>query len=282
MRRAALLAVAAVLLAVPLVAGAAAGAPPQAGDAADTKQLFDDGVRALQQERPNDAVASFEALADRGVIDAVASYDRGLAYALRVRENAERPGDLGRAAHGFEEARELSSDPRLTADAEAALAAVRAEVGRRKAREGVSVDVEQRASPWRALSQSLGENGWAAVAIASSLLLGAGLFLRWLARGSRARAGAAIAIAASAPMLVLGAALARSARHDRLHLHEAVVIGPSARPSDSHGIALPQGSPLPEAARVEVLGHEGGWTEFRWGSLKAWVPAATLRPIAKP
>lgn len=280
MRRGALLIVAAALVGL-LLAGSAGAAPDSEGPS-DTKQLFDDGVTALKQERPNEAVASFEALADRGVVDAVASYDRGLAYALRVHANAEQPGDLGRAAHGFEEARELSSDPHLTADANAALASVRAEVGRRKAREGVTVDVEQRAPPWRSLAQSLGENAWAAIAVAAALLLGAGLFLRWLAQGARARAGAAIAIVAAAPALVLAAALARTARHNRLYLREAVVVSASARPSDAKGIALPQSRPLPEAARVEIVEENAGWTEFRWGSLEAWVPAATLRPIAKP
>ena len=248
----------------------------------DTQQLFADGVKALTDERPNDAVASFEALADRGVVDPVASYDRGLAYALRVHAGAEQPGDLGRAAHGFEEARMLSTDPHLVSDAQAGLVAIRNEVGRRKAREGITVDVEQHPSPWRTLTRMLGENEWSGIAIAASFILAAALFLRWLATGSRQRAGAAIAIAVSAPTLVLAAALARTARHDRLWLREAIVVAPSARPSDSHGIVLPQAQPLPEAARVEVLGENAGWTEVRWGALDAWVPTSTLRPLAKP
>jgi hypothetical protein len=258
-------------------------APPIArADDNETKTLFADGVRALQEERPNDAVASFEALADRGIVDPVISYDRGLAYALRVRAGAEQPGDLGRAAHGFEEARALSWDSPLVVDAETALTAVRGEVGRRKAREGLTVDVEQHPSPWRTLTHALGETAWTWIAVTASVVLAAALFLRWLAHGSRARAGAAIAIAASAPILVLAAALARTARHDRLWLREAIVISPAVRPSDAHGIVLPQAQALPEAARVEVVGDNGGWTEVRWGPLDAWVPTGTLRPIARP
>ena len=82
--------------------------------------------------------------------------------------------------------------------------------------------------------------------------------------------------------MLLGAALARSARSDRLDLHEAIVVSATARPSDAHGIVLPQSTPLPEAARVEVLDESGGFTEFRWGGLRAWVPTATLRTLAKP
>jgi len=266
----------------PSVDGSAAGGTSQTPSVDDTPRLFADGVHALEQEQPNEAIASFEALADRGVVDAVVSYDRGLAYALRIRANAEQSGDLGRAAHGFEEARELSREARLTSDAEAGLTAVRAEVGRRKAREGLTVDVEQRASPWRTLSRMLGESAWASIAIATSFVLGAALFFRWLSKGSRARAGAAIAIAISAVLLPFTAALARSARHDRLWLNEAIVISPAARPSDSHGIALPQATPLPEAARVEIIEQSAGLTEIRWGSLDAWVPTSALRPLAKP
>jgi hypothetical protein len=261
-----------------LVRDARADGPP----ADETATLFADGVRALKEERPNDAVASFEALADRGIIDPVVSYDRGLAYTLRVRAGAEQAGDLGRAAHGFEEARALSLDARLVSDADVALAAVRGEVGRRKAREGVTVDVEQHPSPWRTLARLTSENTWAWMAVGASFLLAAALFIRWLAHASRERAGAAIAVAVSAPLLVVAAALSRTSRHDRLWLNESVVISPAARPSDVHGIPLPQGQPLPEAARVEVVDQNAGFTEIRWGTLDAWVPASTLRPLAKP
>ena len=260
----------------------ALAAPAIAQSDGETQKLFADGVAALKDEKPNEAVASFEALADRGVIDPVASYDRGLAYALRVRANAEQPGDLGRAVHGFEEAIALTRDPQLARDAEQAATLVRSEVSRRKAREGVTVDIEQRTSPWRTLTQALPEDTWAALAIACSFVLGCALFLRWLASQARARAGAAIALAVSAPALVLCAALARSARSDRLNLREAIVVSTGARPSDAHGIVLPQSTPLPEGARVEVLDQSGGFTEFRWGDLRAWVPGATLRALAKP
>jgi hypothetical protein len=261
---------------------AALAAPSLArADDSETSKLFEDGVHALAEERPNDAVASFEALGDRGVVDAVASYDRGLAYALRVRANAEQPGDLGRVAHGFEEARALTGDPVLAADAQSALQMVRSEVSRRKAREGVTVDMEQHASPWRTLSRAIDENAWTVLAAFAAIALGVGLFLRWLATASRARAAATIVIAVAAPTMVLAAALARTARSDRLHLHEAIVVSPSARPSDSHGIVLPQATPLPEAARVEIVDENGAWTEFRWGALDAWVPSQTLRPLAK-
>jgi hypothetical protein len=268
------------------LAGAAAltlGALARADDGArdEAAKLFADGVHALEQQRPTDAVDDFEAVADRGVIDATASYDRGLAYAMRIHMGAEQPGDLGRAAHGFEEARELADDDSLRRDAQTALAAVRSEVARRKARQGSAVDMDQHAAPWRALTHALPENTWAALALTAALVFGCALFLRWLSSSSRARAGAAIAIATSLPVLVLAAALTRSARRDRLELREAIVISPSVRPSDSRGVVLSGGATIPEAARVELREQEGAFTEVRWGTLDAWVPTTALRPLAK-
>ncbi len=89
--------------------GSSPSNPPPADDGAAA--LFESATKALHEGRAGDAIGAFETLADEGVVDAVASYDRGLAYAMRVRIGAEVPGDLGRAAQGFEEARDLSRDP---------------------------------------------------------------------------------------------------------------------------------------------------------------------------
>lgn len=257
----------------------AAWQAPARADA--NEDLFAAGARALDDERPNDAVAGFEALADRGVVDANASFDRGLAYASRVRLGAEQPGDLGKAAHGFEEALALSDDPALSRDAERALTQVRTEIGRRRAREGNAVEIEQRRPAWRALSRLLSENAWSGLALAASLLLGAGLFLRWKSPTGRRRAASTTMVAVAVPALFFAAALAATARHDRLYLREGVIVVASARPSDVRGIALPGSTPLPEGARVEILGTNAAWTEVRHDSLEAWIPTSTLRTIAR-
>jgi len=259
---------------------ATALASPARADVPDA-ELFAAGVRALDDERPNDAVASFEALADRGVVDGEASFDRGLAYAARVRLGAEQPGDLGKAAHGFEEAMALADDGALARDAETALTQVRTEIGRRRAREGNAVEIEQRRPAWRALSRLVSENAWSALAIASSLLLGAGLFFRWKSPTGRRRGASATMIAVAVPAVLLSTSLAATARHDRLYVREGVIIAASARPSDARGIALAGGAPLPEGARVEILGASAAWTEVRAGAVDAWIPTSTLRPIAR-
>ena len=121
-----------------LIVGAGLAFAPRGAQATEnpddeSASLFALGIKALHDGRAGDAINAFEAFADQGGVDATASYDRGLAYAMRVHIGAEKPGDLGRAAQGFEEARGLSHDRRAVDDASRALDAVRSEVARRAA-----------------------------------------------------------------------------------------------------------------------------------------------------
>ena len=247
----------------------------------DVDSLFTSGAQALQEGRVGDAIDAFEAYADRGLVDAVASYDRGLAYAERVRIGAEKDGDLGRAAQGFEEALDLSRDPKLVADAERGLAAVRGEVARRRLRAGQPVEVDPGRSLSRTLAALLVENTWAVVALAASAALGLGLFVRWLARRPRVRVGGGVMAGVAAPALAFAVAMTAAARHDRLSLVEAVVVTSTARPTDERGVILPGSTPMPEGARVEVIREQGPSARVRFGALDAWLPAGALRPLAQ-
>src|SRR5262249_24763589 len=117
------LAVAALAVAALLSAATRAQGPPE--------ELFGKGTAALGRGEYGVAIDTFEALADQGFVHPDASYDRGLAYVMRYRAHADRPGDLGRAAAAFEEALLLRPSDR---EAQAALDLVRAEVTRKRAR----------------------------------------------------------------------------------------------------------------------------------------------------
>ncbi len=257
----------------------ALASPARADD--DVAQLMTDGSRALKEGRASDAITSFEALADRGVVDAVASFDRGLSYATRVRIGAEVPGDLGRAAHGFEEARDLTRDPRLADDATRALTIVRSEVARRRTQAGESVEVDPGRSLGRTVAGLLAEDTWAVLAVLASATVSLGLLLRLRSSRRAVRLGSGVAAGLAAPTFVLATAMLLSARHDRLNLREAVVVSPSARPGDERGLALPGAAPLPEGVRVELLEERGASTRVRFGALEAWVPASALRELAR-
>jgi hypothetical protein len=243
--------------------------------------LFAQATQALREGRAGDAIASFESLADRGVVDPVASYDRGLAYATRVRIGAEVPGDLGRAAHGFEEARDLARDPGLGDDASRALVVVRSEVARRRMRAGQPVEVDPGRSLGRTVAGLLAEDTWAGLAVAASALLALSLFARWLAAVPRVRVACAVAAAVAAPVLAISVAMTLAARHDRVGLREAVVVTAAARPTDERGIAVSGGTPLPEGARVEIIEARGASSRVRFGTIEALVPASAVRDLAR-
>jgi hypothetical protein len=268
------------VLALAALAAVLVASPARADD--DPAALFQQASRALEDGRAADAVAAFEALADRGVVDPVASYDRGLAYAMRVRVGAESPGDLGRAAHGFEEARDLARGGPVFEDASRALTVVRSEVARRRLRAGEPVEVDPGRSLARTVAGLLAEDTWAVIAAAASAVLALGLFVRWLAREPRTRIGGGVAAGVAAPALVAALVMTLAARHDRLSLREAVVVSPAARPTDDRGIALPGALPLPEGARVEVTEARGASSHVRFGAIEAWLPAVALRELARP
>ena len=246
----------------------------------DTSALFGSATTALHDGRAGDAIAAFESLADRGVVDAVASYDRGLAYAMRVRIGAEVPGDLGRAAHGFEEARDLSTEPRLVDDAARALGVVRGEIARRRMRAGDPVEVDPGRSLSRTLAGLLPERVWSGMAVAFSVSLAAGLFALWLGRDPRTRIAGGVVASVAGPVLLVAMGMTLAARHDRLGLREAVVVTTGARPTDSNGITVPGATTIPEGSRVEIVDARGASTRVRFGVVDAWVTSSALRELS--
>ena len=262
-------------------ARAAEATPDAAGSGDEIATLFNAGVHALAEERPGDAVANFEALADRGVVDPVVSFDRGLAYAQRVRGRSPLPGDLGRAALGFEEARALTRDPELAREATKALGVIRAEVARRRALAGEPVEVDPGISLGRALVGLAPEDDWAAMALGAAAVLTIALFLRWRSDARRVKIGSAIGIAVSGLTLAAGLLLVFAARDERLHLREGIIVSDAARLSDEHHLTLPGAAPLPEAARVTIEDASGGWAYVRFGPARGWVPSPVVRPLAR-
>jgi hypothetical protein len=268
-----------VLLAFGVVS--ASGRTAHAEDTETPAAMFAGGAQALRDGRASDAIAAFEALADRGTVDPAASYDRGLAYAMRVRIGAEVPGDLGRAAQGFEEARDLTHDSKLEDAASRALTVVRSEVARRRTRAGEPVEVDAGRSLARTVSSLLAENSWCLLAAVCSAILAIGLFVRRIARKRRLRVGGGVAAGLASPLLLLAVAMALAARHERRAVEEAVVVTSGTRPSDERGIVAPGATPLPEGARVEVVYWRESRARIRFGALDAWVPTTALRDLAR-
>lgn len=273
-----------VFLAAMLVGIAASADEPQATvEDQDPATVFREATDALAGERPSDAIAKLESLGDKGVGDAVASFDRGLAYARRVRAGAgaEQAGDLGRAAHGFEEARELTRDPVLADDATRALVAVRAEVARRRARSGEPVDLEHGVSLGRSIVGLLPENVWAFLSIAFASVLTIAIVVRSRVTLARAKVAATTTCAVTGALLAITALCAWAARDARLHLREGVVVTPNARLLDERHVVRDAVAPIAEATRVRIVDEGAGYARIAVGGQEGWLPSSSVLPIAK-
>ena len=257
----------ALALLIPSAALAQAAAPPP-------EDLFREGAAALARGEHAAAIDTFEALADRGFVHPDASFDRGLAYALRARDKADRPGDLGRAAAAFEESLRLRPDD---AEAERALDAVRAEITRRRSRRAKD-EVDVRPTLDRVIVGLASEQTWGLAALLASLLLAVGLVLRRRPAGPAHVAGSVLAPAALVALLAL-VPLAAFARHLRLHTRAAVIVVPEAYFADESGRALGL-EPIPEGASVEAGRRAGGLVAIRWGPHEGWVPVSSVRLLA--
>ena len=247
----------------------------------DPAALFKQATEALASERPNEAIAKLEALNDRGVTDPVVSFDRGLAYAARVRAGAEQPGDLGRAAHGFEEAKELTHDAQLGKDAQSALAAVRSEIARRRARAGDPVQIEHGFSLGRAIVEVLPENAWAGLAALVALVLTVAILLRRLAVQPRAKVAATTTGAIAGLLLVLGAGLTYAARDARRNLREGILVVSNARLLDAKHLPREGAEPLPEGLRVRIVEEDGGYSRIAFAGGEGVIPTSSVLPLAR-
>ncbi|AKT43538.1 hypothetical protein [Chondromyces crocatus] len=246
-----------------------ATAPAQAPEA-----LFAEGANALASGDYAAAIDLFEALADRGFVHPDASYDRGLAYALRARAKADRPGDLGRAAAAFEETLHLRPGD---IEAERALDTVRAEITRRRSRRAKDA-VDVRPTLDRVVVGLASEQTWGLAALLASVFLAVGIRLRRQPTGHAHVAGSVLTPAALVALLIL-TPLALFARHLRLDTRPGVIVVQEAYLTDASGRTLGR-DPVPEGASVEVGRREGSLIEVRWGASEGWIPASSVRIIS--
>jgi hypothetical protein len=267
--------------------------------------LIEKSKAALAAGEYGSAIDALEALADRGVLHPGLSYNRGIAYLQRIRSNAERPGDLGRAAAAFEETMRLAPDDR---EAETALDLVRAEVTRRRARKGGS-GIEARPTIDRVIAGVVSDRAWTMASVFASFLLAIGIVLRRFQRSARPaspdspkdpptggeRASTPVVGLGSAPAhplhvtgtvlvavslvaLVALVPIAWHARTLRLTTRPGVVVATEAHLTDDTGRTL-GGDAIPEAAAVEVGERRGAIVHVRWGAAEGWLPAASVRVL---
>jgi hypothetical protein len=251
-------------------------APLRAEAAPPNHEAFQRGVAALDKGEFQAAIDAFEALADRGFVHPDASFDRGLAYLMRVHAKAEVPGDLGRAAAGFQEALLLRPDD---AEADAALDAVRAEVTRRRQHRAKDV-VDVRPTLDRVVVRLASERTWGVFAMSASMLLALGLLLRRREARMAHVAGSVLAPAAAVALFVF-VPLTWAARHFDRTTRLGVVVAPELYLTTAAGVAL-QADAIAEAAAVEVSEQRGGLLKVRHGATEGWASSGSVRVLGPP
>lgn len=244
-------------------------AEPEGQDAA-----FARGAAALAEGRYEDAIAELEAHADREAPHPDASFDRGLAYVLRVKSGSERAGDLGRAAAAFEETRLLRPHDE---EARHALELVRAEIARRRARSGKGV-VLATPSIDRAVVGLAAPRTWFVLTTATGALFGLGLWLR-RRRGTTELAGQLLAPVSGIALLAL-VPLALWAEHLERERRPAVLVTREAFLTDEGGTAL-GGDPVIEGARLEIAETREDRVRVRYGTREGWLPIEAARELRR-
>lgn len=250
-----------------------AAGPAYAGekDAPRPEDRFTEATAALSRGEYGTAIDQFEALADAGFAHPDASYNRGLAYVMRVSARAERPGDLGQAAAAFEETLKMRPGD---GDAEKALDTVRAEVTRRRSRKAKDA-ILVRPTLDRLVVGLGSEQSFGLSAVIASILLTLGILLRRRPAGPAHVAGSIMAPTAFAALLAL-VPLTWKAREFRLNTRPGVVVVSEVYFTDENGKAL-GGDPIPEAAGIETQKRTASLIFVRWGAREGWVPAQAVR-----
>lgn len=247
---------------------------PSTALAADGEEEMRRASAALDKGDVANALLDLEGLADAGIIHPDASYNRGIAYAMRSRSADALPGDLGRAAAAFEEAARLRPND---AEAEKALDLVRAEIARRRSKQDES-DVLVRPSLDRAVLELVSPAVWSLAAMGASLLLAVGLLMRWKKEGWVHVAGAVlaplafVALLALAPIAWTARDLAATRRPGVIVVSEATLEGDAGKVADAPDI--------PEGSLVEVGERKDELVLVRWGNYEGWLPARAVRVLA--
>ncbi len=250
--------------------------PAWALDSVDT--VLQRGAAACARGAIQECIDTYESFADEGGVSADVSFNRGLAYLARYRSSHAEPGDLGRAAAGFDECLWLRDG--RDREAREALTLVRAEVARRLARAGSRDDVSASPGVGVALASLLDERVWGGLSLLSSVLIAAALLARrhehprWRLTGYMGLALGGVALSICGLFTAID-------RYERLHVGAGVILQENSRILDDQGHAQ-TGASLPEASEVEVLGRHGTLVRIRFGSREGYLSSSALKVVRWP
>ncbi len=240
---------------------------------ADAPPEFEMARSALDGGDYEKAISIFEKLEDLGVRNASLSFNRGLAYTLRVHKTGKgKPGDLGKAAAAFEES--LHLNPK-NLNAVAALEKIRKTVDLKLFR--ANITVKHRSKP---ISQVIAFmfpfEVWGVISLCASILVMIGLIFRKSTQHFQHLLGTVI-FPFSLLIGSIGFSFMMYSKYLKDNTKIGVVISDTAEILDENGVSSSQ--ILPETSRVECLEYKGRLMKIRWEGSTGWVLISTIKQI---
>jgi len=229
----------------------------------------------LNEDRTEEAIQGFEVLADRGLVHADLSFNRGVAYLKRALSPSERSGDLGQAAAGFFEAANLR---RGDESAEAAAQALTLEIARRQgeqreAQVSMSEPLHVQALSAFDATYPLG----ASILGATLFVLGLGLSLK-----SELRARAHSLALLGAILWALGSALYALSEYYVAGAQYAVVVVPRAELRNALGQKQRGAETLLLGTKLRIGEQRSNLVELKAGDSDSWLLGSDVRRLQSP
>jgi len=231
--------------------------------AQSTRELLDRANGDLLGGRPEDALATYDALAESDIQDPDLEYNRALAHA--------QLNQLGAALLHLERAQSYApGDDQV----QAAIQKVQDELGQRSAERKGEATVQTRPPLLEAMTAGISAGAlavllWLSVAVCSLACI---TLLRAHREGARLAAGVTASVALlCAGLTGFGLAVKAGAFRDG---ERAVVVVPELAVRSGPDDTAPPVGLLDEGGRAELLERRGRYTRLRAGSVRGWVQKA--------
>lgn len=244
----------------------------QLAEAAAPLELLKTTSAHLKEERYGEAIREAEAAADRGIIDADLSFNRGLSYLRRAGTSAAEPGDLAQAAAGFAEALELQpGDP----EAARGLEQARLLIAQDRSQTGSTPDSSNLGILEQVL-HALPPLVLAVVAGLGSLTLSIGLWLFSSPLNARKVQGGIVSLVGA--LFLIPALTLAGLRHAVFHASQvAVVVADGAEVVDASGKRIPGRLSYRKGTLLHLGSAEGGLAPLLNFGEQGFVPIDRVR-----
>lgn len=240
--------------------------------AAPPLALLQSTSKHLNEERYGEAIRETEAAADRGVVDADLSFNRGLAYLRRAQTSGAESGDLAQAAAGFAEALALRPGD---GEAERGLEQARLQIAQDRSQTDTTPDSSNLGLLERVL-ETLPPLVLFVISVLGSLTLSIGLWLLSSPRDSLKMSGGIVSVVGT--LFLVPSLFFAGLRHIVFHESQvAVVVAQGAEVVDASGRRIPGRLSYRKGTLLYLGPTEGGLVPLVNFGEQGFVPMERVR-----